>query len=594
MVSTEVSAESVARLLLRATKDTRVVLSPPAQPRVLLMDKLNVEGLRHYHVSRLREQCLADSSVWQCYGPGFDLLSDWVRSHWEAPVEVRPPQGTVAIAPYVHGFERGEQLNVVDATRKLVVAAAIYGANRVGRYAAEFTTHGLIETRQVWLLKGIGIRRPRALNEYCTLLPYDTMRARLREDKDTFRTPDGAWPQAESVCALEVRRFEDRDLDDREGTVYASPLARHGGEHLALLLSLVWGYGLSMFWGRTYVPSVLAATLPLGELGMGGGSGIIRREELAIHGFALSGRKRPLETSELGRLAHAYSALGETTQRRLQIAMRRLRDGMLRTRAEDSVIDQAIALEALFGERGERRGFTRILSSRASWYYADSRRERDEIRKLLQEFHPLRSRIVHGGEVADLETTPIASKLLNVRRVLQASIKSMVVDDRPSSWDSARGDLSIRRDPPRAKTDIPSDKADSLSWSVQEQDMIDRQLEGVWKATIANLADQHATTRSTAVHHGWKLPDVERCQARDIPYVILHPARLYAAHPKWPKRSSDALDDRTTYYCEKDVERHLQAWRDAALAKGINCFMLQNDAELYHPGNRDRWPQPLE
>ena len=588
-MSTEVSAKSVARLLAGATRDTRVVLPPPAQPRVIRMDQVNVERLPHFQVSRLRERCLTDSSVWQCYGPGFDLLSDWVSSHWAAPVEVRPPQGTVAIDPYLHGLSnRREQLNVLDATRKLVVAAAIHGADRVGRYAAAFTAHGLIENRQIWLVKGIGISRRRKLDNYCTLLPYDTMRTRLQEDKDAFGARDWPWPQAESVCALEVKRFEDSD-----GTVYASPLIGHGAEQLALLISLVWGYGLRTFWGWKYVPSVVGDTLPLGVADFGVGSGRFLKEELAVDGFSSSGRKRPLEVSELGRLAHAYSDLGETTQRRLQIAMRRLRDSMLRVRAEDVVIDQAIALEALFVEPEEWQDKKKIVSSRASWYYADSRRERRETRELLQEFYDRRSRIVHGGEVPELESTPSESKLLDVRRVLQASINSMVVDDRPSSWDGAQGDLSIRRDPPRPKADIPSDKADSLSWSVQDQDEIDRQLERVWKATIAN-AEPHATTRSRSVYHGWKRQDVEQCQARDIPYVIVHPARLYGAHPKWPTRPSDALDDRTTYYCEKDVERHLQAWRDAALAKGINCFMLPNDAEYYHPGNRDRWPQPVE
>ena len=65
------------------------------------------------------------------------------------------------------------------------------------------------------------------------------------------------------------------------------------------------------------------------------------------------------------------------------------------------------------------------------------------------------------------------------------------------------------------------------------------------------------------------------------------------AHPKWPKAASDLLDERARYYCQRDVERHLWLWMDAAASKGLVQFPVPNDADMYHPQHRDGWPRPL-
>ena len=65
--------------------------------------------------------------------------------------------------------------------------------------------------------------------------------------------------------------------------------------------------------------------------------------------------------------------------------MRRLRDGTERIELEDRVIDVSIALEALFME-GEQWDQKRLVSRRASWYFADSLQEREQTRNRLKEF----------------------------------------------------------------------------------------------------------------------------------------------------------------------------------------------------------------
>ena len=228
---------------------------------------------------------------------------------------------------------------------------------------------------------------------------------------------------------------------------YGSPLLKHGPEHLALLLSVVWGYGFSFFMSRERVPPAVSAALPFDDLSGGIGGSMIRREELLIAGFEMQEPKRPLAVSELSELAAAYLRHDEPTQRVLNVALRWLRESLTRTGPEDIVICQGIALEALFGEPGQRRGFRKTLSSRGSWYYADSSTERQDTRELIQAFYDLRSQIVHGGAVAN----PDPSLTRGISTVLRSSIKSMIATGRPSDWSGAKGSGSIRRDPPAVR-----------------------------------------------------------------------------------------------------------------------------------------------
>ena len=551
-------------------------------PRIVGNDPLSI----HYRLKQLVDE----ATPWN-RGPAFGDLQRWVEGHLGEPTEVRPPDGTVALYRGSN-FRPKSVPTAAAATRKLIVAAAVYGVDEIGKLVAEFLSHGLIQIRRYCLLKGFAIESRIALDDYCALVPYSEIADRLKTG-GSFPSLESSWPDPDSnVCVLEITQFANRLVGslDELGMVYGSALLKHGPEHLALLLSVVWGYGFNFFMSQERVLPAVSAALPFDDSG-GLGGGMVRRTELLIAGFGVQDRKRPLPVSELAELAAAYLRHNEPTQRVLKIAMRWFRESLTRTEAEDAVISQGIALEALFGEPGKHRGFRKRLSSRGSWYYADSLKERHDTRKLIQDFYDLRSKIAHGGAVSD----PDPSLTKGISRVLRSSIKSMIVNGRPTDWSDAAGDKSIRCNPPRSEHAIPSDKADSLSWSLREQKEIDRQLRRVWEPTLAQLPNRPADTGGSCVHSGpIRSEYLSLHQERGIPYVIGHPARLYMAHPKWPKQRSDALDDRTLYYCSQDVDRHLQAWEQAAVESGSDYFRVQNDAEFYHPQHRDRWPQPLE
>lgn len=153
-----------------------------------------------------------------------------------------------------------------------------------------------------------------------------------------------------------------------------------------------------------------------------------------------------------------------------------------------------------------------------------------------------------------------------------------------------RSEFRLRQ--PRADSEILSLKSDSLSWSVKEQREIDRLLEAVWKPIVEKAPLPPANTPPSTISP-FSMEAVERQREEGVPFVVVHPARLYMAHPKWPKTASEPLDERTKYYCERDVKKHICQWQKAAADKGLFQFNAPSDADIYHPKNRDDWPMPL-
>lgn len=585
---TNETAVEATRLLERAFEGTHVCFrNAHGRPNLIPVSDVSPHLMARDDSSIRHRIKQVTNTPWQ-HGRAFGDLQHWVERRLREPTEVHPPKGTVALGGGSN-WRPGRITNAVVATRKLILAAAYYGIEEIGKFVAGFLDHGLIEVQQFSLLKGLAIKSRITLDDYCALIPYHEMVHYLK--RNHADTSFDKWPAEDAnVCVLWATLFEDRFVDPPEevGTVYGSPLLKHGADHFALLLSLAWGYGFKCFMSQNRVRPALNASLPFDNLQSMGG-GMIRRTELLVIDFGTQGRKRPLPVSELSKLARAYPCHNERTRRALDLAMRWFRESITRPELEDRVISQSIALEALFGERGKHKGIRQRLSSHGSWYYADSVTERRNTEKRLGEFYKLRSRIVHGGEAPN----PDPSLMHEVSTVLRSSIKSMIANGRPEDWSGAKGSESIRRDPPRSEEDIPSDKADSLSWSVREQQEIDRKLRGTWESTLGELPNRPADAGGPCVYHGRILPeDMSRLQKFGIPYVFGDPATLYMAHPKWPKQPSDKLDDRTLYYCSQDIDRHLALWEQAALERRSDYIRVRNDAELYHPQHRDQWPQP--
>ena len=181
-------------------------------------------------------------------------------------------------------------------------------------------------------------------------------------------------------------------------------------------------------------------------------------------------------------------------------------------------------------EDGEDWDQKKIVSRRASWYFADSHPEREHIRCVLKDFYDQRSAIVHGNTPANLtwaEEGQLATLTADIENVARSSVKDMISAGRPQNWEDSKDPKLIRHDPPRRETEILSVKSDSMSWTVAEQKEIDHALEAIWKPDVDSAPPQPPDAVSS-VYTGVIAEEIERCRQQGIPYVHQrpHPALL--------------------------------------------------------------------
>ena len=467
--------------------------------------------------------------------PAFQEVQGWVATHWDPERQTQPPAGTVSTGD-VEGDLGEVQLDALTAACKLLVASAVHGTGIVANLAIEFAAHGMIEVRSFYLLKGLPVSSPERLDDHCTLLPYrEALQAVSAASPEQVSEQDLHWPSlgVDDVSVLEARSFERRSLTANLVERRESRLLQCGPETLALILGLVWSRGFRVFGGWHGVTEPIAATLPFFHINASRGSwsrpALLTQASVRRHSTS-----RPLNVTELLELTGKYANLPEQAQRALSLALRRLRDGTERIEPEDRVIDGSIALEALFMEGDEDWEQKKVVSRRASWYFADSHPEREHIRSLLKAFYDRRSAIVHGNTPRALtwaEEGQLATLTADIENVARSSLKDMISEGRLQNWEDSKDSKLIRHDPPRRETEILSVKSDSMSWTIAEQTKIDQALEAVWKQEI-NSAPPPTDT----------MPQVYR---GDI-YVMSLAVRLYMAHPRWPK-GGDPIDERTRY-----------------------------------------------
>ena len=566
-----------------------------------ISEQVGAVPLSSVQLERSVKNVLKIGNEWLAAVPSFQDVQHWVEVHWDTERKTRPPAATVSVDD--EWVQHGEvQLDDLTATCKLLLTAAGYGAETVARCALQFAAHGMIEVCSFYLMKGMPVLNARLLDDYCTLLPYPEALQKVKAaSSEQSLVENLGWPpeSADNVCVLEANSFERRGLVAGEFERRESRLLQGGPGTLELILGLVWGTGFRVFGGWNGVAEPVAATLPFFRTTASEGRWSAQAL-LTLPGFRRSSTKRPLNEAELVELIGKYVSLPKKTKRVLNLALRRLRDSTERVELEDTVIDVCIALEALFME-GEHRDQKTIVSRRGSWYFADSRPEREQTRNLLKEFYDERSAIVHGvntGNLTPAEEGQRESRLVtltaHIENVARASLKDMISEGRPQNWEDSKDPGLIRHDPPRAETDIPSVKSDSMSWAMAEQNEIDQALEAVWKPEV-DSAPPRPPDAASVVHGGINAKAIEQCRQQGIPYVISFPIRLYMAHPMWPKQEGDAIDERTKYYCERDVERHLRRWQEGAARKRMHRFELPLDVPtMYLPKRFDMWRKFLQ
>ncbi|MXY51449.1 MAG: hypothetical protein F4Y86_02820 [Gammaproteobacteria bacterium] len=548
-----------------------------------------LKALPHTYRDSESADALVHNGDWDFDGPAFEAVRDWVEVHWGAKRQTKPPGDTVISRDYL-GPLTEDQLDAASASRKLIVATALHGVDSVAAHAVEFARHGMLEVHSMCLLTGPSISRPIRLDDHCSLLPAQDVLPRINtEFAFSLSQP---LHHTSGLCALEWKRF-DRPAPPETINEYAiSPFLRHGLDTLTLILGLVWGEGLRPFARAGFTPRTVVDALPFPMFAFGGTGGMLDTF-VSLRPSPSASKHRPLPVEEASALLARYGDLPEASARRIGLALRRLRDSAERAEREDRIIDACIALEALFMEEGENRNQRKTIAGRASWHFADSTDERERTRCTLKRFYSLHNDIVHGAATVSQayqgEGGPDDGLVSDVIDVLRTSLKAMIDEGRPTEWDKSKQAGSFRHDPPRSESEIRSVKSDSLSWTVSERKEIDRALEHVWRQTLHETPA--APFGTNVVHcHAHAPEDLELFRRQCEHYVVKDPARLYRAHPMWPKLDDEEVDERTAYYCEQDVRRHMDLLGQAASAKGLSQFALPWEA--YDPrGKMESWPR---
>ncbi len=512
--------------------------------------------------------------------PAFHDVLEWVEVHWSGKREIQRPAGTIPRDSNVH--QEVVQADSMEVASRLYLAAARYGAAEVAAHATKFASHGMVETQSNFLLRGRPPARVIELDDHTALIPYreamsDGKLRLLASDssgEDDFWPPDGAA----DVYILRTTVFENKGRWMGEAERHISPLLRCGIEPLVLLLGLVWGVGLRLFANFESIPEPVAATLPhVRSLQNGSWT---QRTSLILPRFGHVPNTRPFEAGEVANLVARYAALSDQERNKAALALRRLRDSRERDDVDgmgDRAIDLAIALEAMFMEAGEAYNHKKVVSGRASWYYADSMREKDAAREQLKDFYDQRNEVVHGNSA--LEGNRANWDMLEeIDNIACACLKTMITDGRPGDWEASKNFKNVRQTPLRADEEIPSTKSDSLSWTVAEQREIDAALESVWRPELDNAPAPLPGAVATG-YGGINPEEIDRCRREGIPFTIAVPVRLYLAHPMWPEDGDDP-DERVMHYCGRDVDRHMRLWLQEASAKKMHMFELQPEPPI--------------
>jgi len=171
---------------------------------------------------------------------------------------------------------------------------------------------------------------------------------------------------------------------------------------------------------RAFKPGGLSiGTGTIQAAGAFGGMGQIRGgrlERIAIGepGYSLSHG----EIRAFRQFWRKFKNIMEQDHHYLQVPIRRLRAAGTRTQREDALVDYIVGLEALLGTENERTEMSYRFKIRGAVLLAKFRSERRGHLRLLGGLYNLRSRIVHGQTVSNMELEKALPKAESALRIV--------------------------------------------------------------------------------------------------------------------------------------------------------------------------------
>ncbi len=299
------------------------------------------------------------------------------------------------------GIGGGELLPTVDAyAKRLVHGAAILG-----------------HTRIVELLRGWREGRPARVNRQFVLanrVPDDQPTSIGIEGIRMEKVPDGAAlpiaPSSLTVAGFAPHVFAGRYLVslafEQPGLYVPSSSNAWPTPGQSVCPEFRDGFDIQRFCDALSLVCDdhvrwMLETMDIGELAHltsfgGSGSGFAHPGDMPA--IERSGRETPIKQCQLQEVVRVHGQLGQVEDAKLKIATSRWVKSKRAVDA-DSLIDLRIALEALWGGRGELRFRTSLCGAR---HLGDSVESRKEYRKGIGEAYDLASRAVHA-EVTTLD-----------------------------------------------------------------------------------------------------------------------------------------------------------------------------------------------
>ena len=106
----------------------------------------------------------------------------------------------------------------------------------------------------------------------------------------------------------------------------------------------------------------------------------------------------------------------QKARRKFEIAIERWRKSKTSQTYEDTIIDLAIAFEALYlPDTGES---TFKLAVRASWYLGKNKKDREELLTVFKEFYKCRSAVIHGGDLEKKKNVTIGGDSIPISKFI--------------------------------------------------------------------------------------------------------------------------------------------------------------------------------
>ena len=134
------------------------------------------------------------------------------------------------------------------------------------------------------------------------------------------------------------------------------------------------------------------------------------------------------EIEEAIRLYRILEIFDQKTKRVFWIASERWRKSKTSQTFEDTIIDLAIAFEALYLSKGNKEQLSLSLRLRAAWFLGKDRKHRKQLYEVIKELYKCRSTVVHGGEfkkkivTIDDDAIPMSEFITEAQDLCQISI----------------------------------------------------------------------------------------------------------------------------------------------------------------------------